>query len=270
MTSRRVGYDPSQRGFGVLSRLVGINPNHLRRPDRGWPGAIGLHVPERKRPTVGDALANNPVCCAWRRRATTLPRRRTTKNVVGLEPTFDIVNLQRPISFSGDQGPVAKVPGGDRRNALLGAANVIHEGVRIRNSIVRGKAVIAESVELDEDVIMNCVRIGHGARVRRVIVDRHNVIEAGDVIDCDRDADAKRFSGTEDGATVIPEGRLSYDVRATVAVGRAGRAEAGATGPDPGDVPPIQPDFIFGGYHHAANSPRRVRSRRSQTMARHG
>ena len=147
------------------------------------------------------------------------------KDVLGAEPTFDMFNPQWPIYSSGYQGPVAKVLGGELRNSLLGAATVVHEGARLRNSIIRREAVIEEDVELDECIIMDYVRIGRGARLRRVIVDRHNVIEAGDIIGYDPEADAKRFTVTEGGLTVIPGGRVSYFARATSAEGRGSYSE---------------------------------------------
>jgi glucose-1-phosphate adenylyltransferase len=147
------------------------------------------------------------------------------KDVLGAEPTFDMFNPQWPIYSSGYQGPVAKVLGGELRNSLLGAATVVHEGARLRNSIIRREAVIEEDVELDECIIMDYVRIGRGARLKRVIVDRHNVIEAGDVIGYDPEADAKRFTVTEGGLTVIPGGRVSYFARATSAEGRESYSE---------------------------------------------
>ncbi len=147
------------------------------------------------------------------------------KDVLGAEPTFDMFNPQWPIYSSGYQGPVAKVLGGELRNSLLGAATVVHEGARLRNSIIRREAVIEEDVELDECIIMDYVRIGRGARLRRVIVDRHNVIEAGDVIGYDPEADAKRFTVTEGGITVIPGGRVSFFARATSAEGRGSYSE---------------------------------------------
>jgi glucose-1-phosphate adenylyltransferase len=147
------------------------------------------------------------------------------KDVLGAQPTFDMFNPEWPIYSSGYQGPVAKVLGGQLRNSLLGAATVIHEGARISNSIIRRETVIEEDVELDECIVMDYVRISRGARLRRVIVDRHNVIEAGDVIGFDREADAKRFSVTEGGVTVVPSGRVGFFARANNLEGRGSYSE---------------------------------------------
>jgi glucose-1-phosphate adenylyltransferase len=49
---------------------------------------------------------------------------------------------------------------GDLCNTLLDAATVIHEGVRIHNSVIRREAVIQEVMELNECVIMGDVCAG--------------------------------------------------------------------------------------------------------------
>ncbi|MEA3278232.1 MAG: glucose-1-phosphate adenylyltransferase [Pseudomonadota bacterium] len=137
----------------------------------------------------------------------------THKDVLGGEPVFDMFNPQWPVFSSNYQGPVARVLGGDLRNSLLGAATVIHDGVRIRNSIIRREAVIEEDVELEDCIIMDYVRVCKGARLRRVIVDRHNIIEAGETIGYDEEADRQRFHVSPAGVTVIPGGRVSYFAR---------------------------------------------------------
>jgi glucose-1-phosphate adenylyltransferase len=135
------------------------------------------------------------------------------KDVLGGEPVFDMFNPQWPIYSSGYHGPVARVLGGELRNSLLGAATVIHEGTKITNSIIRREAVVEEDVEIEDSIIMDYVRVCRGSRLRRVIVDRHNVIEAGERIGFDSEADRKRFHVSPAGVTVLPGGRPSYFAR---------------------------------------------------------
>jgi glucose-1-phosphate adenylyltransferase len=147
------------------------------------------------------------------------------KDVLGAEPAFDMFNPEWPIFSSGYQGPVARVLGGELRNTLLGAATMIHDGARLTNSIIRREAVIEEDVVLEDCIIMDYVRICRGARLRNVIVDRHNVIEAGDEIGFDLAKDQKRFPVTAGGVTVVPMGRVSYFARDTWGSGRGGYSE---------------------------------------------
>ena len=137
------------------------------------------------------------------------------KDVLGEEPTFDMFNPQWPIFSSGYQGPVARVLGGTLKNTLLGAATMIHEGSRLTNSIIRREAVIEEDVELEDCLIMDYVRVCRGARLRRVIVDRHNIVEAGDVIGYDTEKDRQRYTVSQGGVTVVTSGRVSYFARDT-------------------------------------------------------
>jgi glucose-1-phosphate adenylyltransferase len=151
----------------------------------------------------------------------------THKDVLGAEPIFDLFNPRWPIYSSGYQGPVARVLGGELRNTLLGAATIVHEGARITNSIIRREAVIEEDVEIEDCIIMDYVRVGRGARLRRVIVDRHNQIAAGDCIGLDPEADLKRFHVSEGGVTVIQSGRANYFARDILGTGGLGRSYSG-------------------------------------------
>jgi glucose-1-phosphate adenylyltransferase len=135
------------------------------------------------------------------------------KDVLGAEPVFDMFNPQWPIYSSSYQGPVARVLGGELRNTLMAAAVITHDGCRIANSIIRREAVIEEDVELEDCIIMDYVRVCRGARLRRVIVDRHNIIAPGDRIGFDPEADGQRFTVTEGGVTVVPAGRVGYFAR---------------------------------------------------------
>jgi len=135
------------------------------------------------------------------------------KDVLGANPIVDLFNPEWPIYSSGYQGPVAKLLGGDIRNSLLGAASVVHEGARIHNSIIRREVVIEEDVELDDCIIMDYVRICRGARLRKVIVDRHNVIEADARIGFDPEQDSARYHVSAGGVTVVPMGQVSCFAR---------------------------------------------------------
>jgi glucose-1-phosphate adenylyltransferase len=142
------------------------------------------------------------------------------KDVLGAEPVFDAFNPEWPIYSSNYQGPVARVLGGQVTNSLLGAATVIHENTRISNSIIRREAVIEEDVELEDCIIMDYVRVCRGARLRRVIVDRHNIIDPGTVIGYDPDADKQRFNVSPGGVTVVPSGLVGFFARDTRGTGR--------------------------------------------------
>lgn len=144
------------------------------------------------------------------------------RDVLGAEPVFDMFNPQWPVYSSCYQGTVARVLGGSLHNSLLGSGTVIHEGTQISNSIIRREAVIEEDVVLEDCIIMDYVRVRRGARLRKVIVDRHNILEAGEIIGFDPEQDRQRFTVSPKGVSVVPSGRVSYFARG---LGRGSYAE---------------------------------------------
>lgn len=122
-------------------------------------------------------------------------------------------NPDWPIYSSGYQCPVARVLGGELRNTLRGAATIIHDGSRLVSSIVRREAVIEEGADLEDCIIMDYVRVCAGAKLRRVIVDRHNIVEPGTQIGFDEEADRQRYSVSPSGITIVPHGRVSFFAR---------------------------------------------------------
>jgi glucose-1-phosphate adenylyltransferase len=132
------------------------------------------------------------------------------QEVLGMEPCFDAFNPQWPIYSSHYQGPTARVIHGKLDNVLMGAATIVNEAT-IRNSLLRREVVVEPGAQIEDCVIMDYVRIGAGARLRRVIIDRHNAIAPGTQIGYDHDSDraAGRFV-TEGGVVVIPLGNPRY------------------------------------------------------------
>lgn len=135
------------------------------------------------------------------------------KDVLGAEPHFDAFNPQWPIYSSNYQGPVARILGGQVENSLFGAATVIHKETQIRNCIVRREAVIETGVQLEDCIIMDYVRIGRGSRLRRVIVDRHNIIEPNTQLGYDHQQDREQYHITPAGVVVVPRGKRSFFAR---------------------------------------------------------
>lgn len=127
-------------------------------------------------------------------------------DVLGMEPCFDAFNPQWPIYSSHYQGPTARVIRGELDNVLLGAATIVSDA-HVRNSILRREVVVEPGAQIEECVIQDYVRIGAGARLRRVIVDRHNDIPPGAVIGYDHARDrAAGYHVTEGGVVVVPLG----------------------------------------------------------------
>ncbi|HEX7972262.1 MAG TPA: glucose-1-phosphate adenylyltransferase [Thiobacillus sp.] len=133
--------------------------------------------------------------------------------VLGLEPCFDAFNPQWPIYSSHYQGPTARVIRGELDNVLLGAATIVSDAT-VRNSLLRREVVVEPGALIEDCVIMDYVRIGAGARLRHMVIDRHNAIAPGTEIgyDLERDRAAGHFV-TEGGLVVIPLGDPRFYAR---------------------------------------------------------
>jgi glucose-1-phosphate adenylyltransferase len=140
------------------------------------------------------------------------------KDVLGLKPRFDAFNPQWPIFSSHYQGPVARVLDSRIDNSLLGSGTIVNDA-SVRNSILRREAVIEPGVELEDCVIMDYVRVCRGTRLRRVIVDRHNIIEADSEIGFNAAADRARYQLTPGGVVVVPKGQAEYFSRDSRGIG---------------------------------------------------
>jgi glucose-1-phosphate adenylyltransferase len=131
------------------------------------------------------------------------------RDMLGLEPRFDLFNPQWPIFSSYYQGPTSWVTHGELENVLLGAANIIRNA-KVRNSILRREVMVEPGAQIEDCIIMDYVRIGRGAKLRHVIVDRHNVIPAGAEIGFDLARDQEKYHVTEGGLVIVPLGDVRY------------------------------------------------------------
>ncbi len=126
-----------------------------------------------------------------------------TMDTLGLKPRFDLFNPRWPIRSTNYQGPSARIGSARIESSDIGAATVIRDAT-VRNSVIRREVTIEEDVVVEESVIMDYCVIRRGARLRRAIVDRYNVVEAGDRIGYELEADRQRYTVTESGIVVLP------------------------------------------------------------------
>lgn len=137
-------------------------------------------------------------------------------DVLGLHPRFDVFNAQWPIFSSNYQGPVARFQNARIDNGMVSAGCLI-DGARVKDSVLRREVVLEPGVELEGCVIMDNVTIRAGAKLRRVIVDRYNIIEPNARIGFDRAEDEARYKVTDNGVVVVPEAKPYESARTSFA-----------------------------------------------------
>jgi glucose-1-phosphate adenylyltransferase len=88
-------------------------------------------------------------------------------------------------------------------DSLLCNGSIV-SGSRVRRSILSNRVYTGEQAEVEECILLNGARIGPGARLRRVIVDKWVEVPAGTQIGFDRKADEERFTVSDSGIVVLP------------------------------------------------------------------
>jgi glucose-1-phosphate adenylyltransferase len=126
-------------------------------------------------------------------------------DLLGESPRFDLDNGLWPIRTGQHPGPPARFIGSDIDNGQVGEGSLIKRAT-VRNSIL-GRSVWAnEGAVIEDSIIMDHTTIGKGARLRRAIVDRYNIIPADAEIGYDAEEDRRRYHVDRAGIVVVPRG----------------------------------------------------------------
>jgi glucose-1-phosphate adenylyltransferase len=123
-------------------------------------------------------------------------------DLLGAKPAFDLNNWRWPILSEGIVGLPAKMVAGHVEDSLIGVGSVI-DNAQVRRSILGHSVRVQEGVDIEESIIMDHTTIGKGARLRRAIIDRFNVVEPGEHIGFDRDDDERRHYHVDSSGIVV-------------------------------------------------------------------
>jgi glucose-1-phosphate adenylyltransferase len=126
-------------------------------------------------------------------------------DMLGENPVFELNNRSWPIIPSGSGGSATKILRGDIRNTVIAEGAVIHKA-KIRNSFIRSDVVIEDDVSIENCIIMDHVVIKKGCRMKRVIVDKLNVISEGEQLGFEPEKDRFRCHIDKSGISIIPRG----------------------------------------------------------------
>jgi len=126
-------------------------------------------------------------------------------DLLGESPRFDLDNRWWPIRTGGHPGPPARLIGGDVDNAHVGESSLVKRAT-IRNSILGRSVWVNEGAVIEDSIVMDHTTVGKGARLKRVVVDRFNIIPADSEIGVDPAIDRKRHHVDPSGIVVVPRG----------------------------------------------------------------
>jgi glucose-1-phosphate adenylyltransferase len=141
--------------------------------------------------------------------------------LVSVTPQLDMYDTVWPIWTHQRQDPPAKFvfDEQDRKGyalqSMVSGGNVI-SGAFVNRSLLFSRCHVHSYSEISDSVILPDVDIGENCRIRKAIIDRGAVIEAGSVIGEDPDADRERgFRITEKGITLVTPDMLGQHLHFT-------------------------------------------------------
>ncbi|MFZ5908105.1 MAG: glucose-1-phosphate adenylyltransferase [Nitrospirota bacterium] len=127
------------------------------------------------------------------------------REMLGQSPLFEMDNRHWPVHPSGYEGSASKIMRADIKNSIIAEGCLIQKA-RIKNSFIRSGVVIEENVSLEDCIIMDQVVLKKGCRLKRVIVDKLNVIEENAQIGFDTEKDRFRCHIDSSGIAIVPKG----------------------------------------------------------------
>ncbi len=130
-------------------------------------------------------------------------------DLTSIHPIFNLYNEAWPIFTDPGIHPPAKFVHGDT-GGFGGALNsmvspgVVVSGSRVDNSVLSPRVFVRSYATVNDSVLLDGVRVGRHAQVRRAIIDKNVVVPEGTTIGVDREHDlARGFVVTESGITVV-------------------------------------------------------------------
>lgn len=126
-----------------------------------------------------------------------------------VDPSFNLYNRSWPIRTAGYGDPPAKFVFDDEERRGMAINSIVEEGTIISGSHVY-RSVIGRNVKIhsysviEDSIIMDWVEIGRSCRIRKTIIDKHNIIPSGAEIGHDMTKDRNRYFVSEGGVIVVP------------------------------------------------------------------
>lgn len=126
-------------------------------------------------------------------------------DLLGESPRFDLDNGLWPIRTGQHHGPPARFIGSDLDNGQVSEGSLIKRAT-VRNSILGRSVWVNEGAVIEDSIIMDHTTVGKGARVRRSIIDRYNIVPSDTEIGYDAEEDRRRYHVDRAGIVVVPRG----------------------------------------------------------------
>ena len=135
-------------------------------------------------------------------------------DLTGLDPSFNLYGKNWPIHTYQIPAPPAKFVFSNERpegfrvgkalDSLVAPGSII-SGI-VRNSVISYYVFIQSWATVEESVIMDDVVVERNCKIKKAIIDKHNVIPSNTKIGYNPKKDRNRFTVTPRGIVVVPKG----------------------------------------------------------------
>ena len=129
----------------------------------------------------------------------------TNMDLLGAKPKMDLNNKLWPIQDSRHTAAPTKIIESNLQDCMVCDGCVISQS-SLKRCILANDVIIHEKCQLEDCIIMDACEIKAGSRLKKVIMDRHNTIEAKTTIGYNQEQDAQHYYIDPDGIVVIPRG----------------------------------------------------------------
>ncbi len=129
----------------------------------------------------------------------------THMDLLGARPKLDLNNKLWPIQDARKTTAPSKIIESNLQDCMVSDGCTITQA-SLKRCILGNDVVIHEKCQLEDCIIMDSCEIKAGTRLKKVIMDRYNTIEAKTTIGYNADQDAQHYYIDPDGIVVIPRG----------------------------------------------------------------
>lgn len=126
-------------------------------------------------------------------------------------PPLDLYQNDWPIrSYQAQTPPARAVPGDSGNqgvfiNSILAGGSII-SGSNVSHSVLFQNVFIGDGSIVENSVLFDNVKVGRNVKLERCIIDKHVSIPDGERIGYDDKKDRARFTVSDDGIVVVPQG----------------------------------------------------------------